>query len=88
MQLRSAQDERSRVGSASLRSAQADASGAGGTAVAAPHLVQGLGLFSATAIVMGSMTVKICGAPAARIGDMTSHGGTIAMGLPTVMIGG
>ncbi len=26
--------------------------------------------------------------PAARMGDMTAHGGTIAVGLPTVLIGG
>jgi uncharacterized Zn-binding protein involved in type VI secretion len=40
------------------------------------------------AIVKGSMTVKIMGMPAARMGDKTAHGGTIAMGWPTVMIGG
>src|SRR5438270_13058851 len=28
------------------------------------------------------------GMPAARIGDMTAHGGVIVMGLPTVLIGG
>ena len=28
------------------------------------------------------------GMPAARIGDLTAHGGTIVMGLPTVLIGG
>lgn len=28
------------------------------------------------------------GMPAARIGDLTAHGGTILMGLPTVLIGG
>lgn len=28
------------------------------------------------------------GMPAARIGDMTAHGGAIVMGLPTVLIGG
>ena len=27
-------------------------------------------------------------APAARMGDTTAHGGTIAMGFPTVLIGG
>jgi uncharacterized Zn-binding protein involved in type VI secretion len=26
--------------------------------------------------------------PAARMGDLTSHGGSIVMGLPTVLIGG
>lgn len=40
------------------------------------------------AIVKGSMTVKIMGMPAARMGDKTAHGGTIMLGLPTVMIGG
>lgn len=39
-------------------------------------------------IVKGSMTVLIGKLPAARMGDMTAHGGTIVMGLPTVMIGG
>lgn len=38
-------------------------------------------------IVMGSFTVKIGGMPAARMGDTTAHGGTITMGMPTVMIG-
>jgi len=28
------------------------------------------------------------GKPAARLGDMTAHGGSIVMGLPTVLIGG
>ncbi len=39
-------------------------------------------------IAMGSATVLIAGMPAARIGDATAHGGTIVVGLPTVMIGG
>ncbi|MBG6178005.1 putative Zn-binding protein involved in type VI secretion [Labrenzia sp. EL_208] len=39
-------------------------------------------------IIKGSMTVRIGGRPAARQGDPTAHGGTIAMGLPTVRIGG
>jgi uncharacterized Zn-binding protein involved in type VI secretion len=39
-------------------------------------------------IALGSMTVMIGGQPAARMGDLTAHGGTIVMGLPTVMIGG
>ena len=34
-----------------------------------------------------SMTVMIGGMPAARMGDMTSHGGVIVLGAPTVMIG-
>lgn len=38
-------------------------------------------------IALGSFTVLVCGLPAARIGDMTVHGGTIVMGLPTVIIG-
>ena len=39
-------------------------------------------------IVMGSVTVLIGGKPAARMGDSCSHGGTIVMGFPTVIIGG
>lgn len=39
-------------------------------------------------IVMGSATVLIGGKPAARMGDSTAHGGTIALGCPTVLIGG
>jgi uncharacterized Zn-binding protein involved in type VI secretion len=39
-------------------------------------------------IVNGSATVMIGGRPAARIGDSTAHGGTIVLGLTTVMIGG
>jgi len=39
-------------------------------------------------IVKGSATVLICGKPAARMGDNTAHGGIVALGLPTVMIGG
>ena len=38
-------------------------------------------------IAMGSFTVLIGGQPAARLGDLTVHGGTIVMGLPTVLIG-
>lgn len=38
-------------------------------------------------IVMGSPTVLVCGMPAARMGDLTVHGGSIVMGLPTVLIG-
>jgi uncharacterized Zn-binding protein involved in type VI secretion len=38
-------------------------------------------------IVRGSLTVIVGGMQAARIGDMTIHGGVIVMGLPTVMIG-
>lgn len=39
-------------------------------------------------IVKGSATVMICGLPAARMGDTTAHGGTVAAGAPNVMIGG
>ncbi len=38
-------------------------------------------------IVRGSMTVYIGYQQAARIGDMTAHGGVIVQGLPTVIIG-
>ena len=38
-------------------------------------------------IVMGSMTVLLGGMPAARMGDTTAHGGTVALGCPTVLIG-
>ncbi|AZL84493.1 type VI secretion protein [Aliivibrio salmonicida] len=39
-------------------------------------------------IIKGSATVLINNKPAARMGDMTAHGGTIIMGMPTVLIGG
>jgi uncharacterized Zn-binding protein involved in type VI secretion len=39
-------------------------------------------------IAMGSATVMIGGKSAARVGDLTGHGGSIVLGLPTVMIGG
>jgi uncharacterized Zn-binding protein involved in type VI secretion len=39
-------------------------------------------------IAMGSSSVIIGGMPAARMGDMTAHGGVIVMGCPTVIIGG
>jgi len=39
------------------------------------------------AIAMGSPTVMILNMMAARMGDPTVHGGTIVVGLPTVMIG-
>lgn len=38
-------------------------------------------------IVAGSATVRIGGAFAARLGDKTAHGGFVAMGCPTVLIG-
>ena len=39
-------------------------------------------------IVQGSSTVRIGGMPAARLGDATAHGGSIALGYFTVLIGG
>lgn len=39
-------------------------------------------------IARGSATVLIGNMPAARMGDNTVHGGVIAVGMPTVMIGG
>jgi uncharacterized Zn-binding protein involved in type VI secretion len=39
-------------------------------------------------IAKGSATVMIMGLPAARVGDTTMHGGAIALGCPTVEIGG
>jgi uncharacterized Zn-binding protein involved in type VI secretion len=39
-------------------------------------------------IVKGSATVMIGGSPAARIGDMTAHGGVIVSGALMVIIGG
>ncbi len=39
-------------------------------------------------VAKGSATVMIGGMPAARLGDSTAHGGSIVLGLPTVMIGG
>lgn len=38
-------------------------------------------------IAIGSTTVLIGNMPAARMGDMTAHGGTIVLGMPTVLIG-
>jgi uncharacterized Zn-binding protein involved in type VI secretion len=38
-------------------------------------------------IVLASFTVLTMSQPQARIGDMTAHGGTIVMGLPTVLVG-
>ncbi|MFL0357682.1 PAAR domain-containing protein [Erythrobacter sp. GH1-10] len=38
-------------------------------------------------IVKGSITVLVGSLPAARMGDMTAHGGVIVMGAPTVLIG-
>jgi uncharacterized Zn-binding protein involved in type VI secretion len=39
------------------------------------------------AVIKGSLTVLILDMPAARMGDMHAHGGTIVMGCPTVLIG-
>ncbi|WP_409202785.1 PAAR domain-containing protein, partial [Vibrio sp. SS-MA-C1-2] len=39
-------------------------------------------------IVKGSSSVLISSTPAARMGDTTSHGGSIVVGAPTVQIGG
>ena len=38
-------------------------------------------------IVMGSFTVLVTGLPAARLTSLTAHGGTVVLGLPTVLIG-
>ncbi|MGD2067688.1 MAG: PAAR domain-containing protein [Gemmatimonadota bacterium] len=38
-------------------------------------------------IAMGSPTVLIGSMPAARLTSLTAHGGTIVVGLPTVLIG-
>lgn len=39
-------------------------------------------------IIQGSTSVLIGSRPAARLGDATAHGGSIVLGLPTVLIGG
>jgi uncharacterized Zn-binding protein involved in type VI secretion len=39
-------------------------------------------------VAKGSGTVLICNLPAARQGDSMAHGGAIAAGCPTVIIGG
>ena len=39
-------------------------------------------------IAKGSATVFVSGLMAARMGDMTAHGGVIVMGCPNVLIGG
>ena len=38
------------------------------------------------AIALGSFKVLIGGSAAARMGDKTTHGGSIALGCPTVLI--
>jgi uncharacterized Zn-binding protein involved in type VI secretion len=39
-------------------------------------------------IAKGSVTVLIGKLPAARMGDITAHGGVIVLGYPMVLIGG
>ena len=39
-------------------------------------------------ITMGSMTVLVSGRPAAKLGSLTAHMGTVVAGAPTVLIGG
>lgn len=39
-------------------------------------------------VALGSMTVLTMGLPQARMGDMTAHGGTIVIGMVTVLVGG
>ena len=38
-------------------------------------------------IAMGSVTVLIGKQPAAQMGSLCAHGGTVVLGLPTVLIG-
>ncbi len=38
-------------------------------------------------IALGSFTVLTMSMPQARMGDMSAHGGSIVMGLPTVLVG-
>ena len=38
-------------------------------------------------VILGSFTTFLCSKPAARMGDMTAHGGAIVLGAPTVLIG-
>ena len=39
-------------------------------------------------IALGSFTVITMGQPQARIGSMTAHGGSLILGMPTVLVGG
>lgn len=39
-------------------------------------------------IALGSFTVLIGNMPAARMGSLTAHGGSVVVGMPTVLIGG
>ena len=38
-------------------------------------------------IALGSFTVLTMSMPQARMGDMTAHGGSIVIGMPTVLVG-
>jgi uncharacterized Zn-binding protein involved in type VI secretion len=38
-------------------------------------------------IVMGAVTKLVGGMPAARIGSTTAHGGSVVVGMPTVLVG-
>jgi uncharacterized Zn-binding protein involved in type VI secretion len=38
-------------------------------------------------IVTGAFTVLIKGMPAAHLGSMTTHGGSVILGCPTVLVG-
>jgi uncharacterized Zn-binding protein involved in type VI secretion len=38
-------------------------------------------------IALGSFTVLTMGMPQARMGDTTAHGGSIVIGMPTVLVG-
>jgi uncharacterized Zn-binding protein involved in type VI secretion len=38
-------------------------------------------------IIMGAPTVLFEGRPSARMGDSCEHGGTIILGMPTVLVG-
>ena len=38
-------------------------------------------------IALGSFTVLTMNQPQARLGDLTAHGGTIVVGMPTVLVG-
>jgi uncharacterized Zn-binding protein involved in type VI secretion len=39
------------------------------------------------AVLTGAFTVLIGGQPAAHIGSMTTHGGSVILGCPTVLVG-
>ena len=49
--------------------------------------MRNLMIFAAIMIALGSFTVLIGSMPAARMLDLTAHGGTIVVGCPTVLIG-